>query len=192
MIMNLSPVFFFIFLHLSCAYLVINKDETLMLAMKTPPPTTWSYFQKGFLDTKIAIDVGCGNGRSTKQLSRQYPDHLVFGIDKDPVKIRNAREKFPSLCFKNVDFMEADFFSPGSIDIIQMKDAVYMFDPNETSFQIYRLLKPNGLFILSEAEAYDMSILGEFYKSCMMNMMQPQRCILNDVKTEFIFQKSTI
>lgn len=163
-----------------------------MLGFKTmPPPPSWFYFQKGFFETRVAVDIGCGNGRSTKQLSDRYPDHMVFGIDKDPIQIQKARDVFPNLSFKNTDFMDTNLFSPSSIDIIQMKNAIYVFNPEETSFRIRKLLKPNGLFILSETDISDMNILGEFYRSCTMNMMHPQKCIINDNKTEFIFQKST-
>ena len=33
------------------------------------------------------LDSGCGTGKSTQQLARQYPDHLVVGVDRSQARL---------------------------------------------------------------------------------------------------------
>lgn len=36
------------------------------------------------------LDSGCGTGKSTQQLAKQYPDHLVIGVDRSQARLAKS------------------------------------------------------------------------------------------------------
>lgn len=57
------------------------------------------------------LDVGCGNGFSTKQFSRRFPDVQFTGLDYSPEMIRHAKRESPSNC----TFLVADVLKPQTL-----------------------------------------------------------------------------
>lgn len=136
----------------------------------------------------IALDVGCGDGMSTRELAQKYPDHMIHGIDRDPVAIQKARRNFPGGVFTHKDLF--DIPARPHFNIIQMKNVLNdIHDVEGTIHRIRRLLRPNGVFILSEEHAHDMNTLGIFYRSCSLSMGCCRECTINDDKAEFVFKK---
>jgi len=137
---------------------------------------------------RTALDVGCGEGRSTIDLWKKHPDHVVLGIDRDATKIRRARMKYPNVLFRTADLMD---LTSGGFDIIQMRNVIHDVDDLEGAIaRISHLLRPNGLFILSEEDTRDVHTLSRYYRSCSTSMGWCRQCIINDDRAEFIFQKS--
>lgn len=136
----------------------------------------------------IALDVGCGDGLSTKELAEKYPNHLIHGIDRDPAAINKARHNFPGGIFRQKDLF--DISTRSRFNVIQMKNVIRdVDDVDGTIHRIRRLLRPNGVFILSEEDANDMNTLSIFYRSCSSSIGSCRQCILNNDRAEFIFQK---
>lgn len=54
------------------------------------------------------IDIGCGDGKITAQISARLPSGSVLGIDKSEEMIRFARGHFSRENFPNLDFMVKD------------------------------------------------------------------------------------
>lgn len=134
-----------------------------------------------------ALDVGCGDGLSTRELSHRFPHHLVHGIDRDPLAIRMARRNFPQGLFQRKDLFDLSSVRP-EFHVIQMKNLVDDIDDVDgTIHRIRRLLRPKGVLILSEGRHADK--LGIFYRSCSLSIGKCRECIINDEKTEFIFYK---
>lgn len=50
------------------------------------------------------LDIGCGDGRITAELSKRAPKGTVLGIDSSPSMIRFASENFPKSKFPNLHF----------------------------------------------------------------------------------------
>jgi len=106
----------------------------------------YKYIKKG---SKI-LDLGCGAGRTTAIL---HNDYNVIGIDISKNLIDEGRKKFPSLDlrvmnasslkFKNNSF-DAALFSFNGLDYIFLVKKRL-----ETLREIRRVLKKNGVFILS-------------------------------------------
>lgn len=74
------------------------------------------------------LDIGCGDGKVTAQISRHVPSGFVVGIDSAESMILFAREKFPevkysNLAFQNVDAKELDF--NGEFDIVFSNAALH-------------------------------------------------------------------
>jgi SAM-dependent methyltransferase len=97
--------------------------------------------------SKYCLDVDCGNGQSTFELSCLFPDSLIIGIDQKKENIQNAKknygQKYHFLCHT----FSQDFFASNSFDIIQYNNNIL----NESDlFQIKRILKHNGLLIFTK------------------------------------------
>lgn len=56
---------------------------------------------------KLIVDAGCGNGRSTRNLAKQYPDAFVIGIDKSAARITRGNNRY-SEPLENACIMQAD------------------------------------------------------------------------------------
>jgi len=46
----------------------------------------------------LILDAGCGVGDSTRALARQFPDHLVLGVDRSANRLSRQRPNTPSNC----------------------------------------------------------------------------------------------
>jgi trans-aconitate 2-methyltransferase len=51
------------------------------------------------IETRTAIDIGCGPGNSTELLAARFPGAVVTGLDSSPDMIAAARQRLPGLTF---------------------------------------------------------------------------------------------
>jgi len=116
---------------------------------------------------KIALDVQCGMGDTTAELSRRLRSSsnawTVVGIDSDPNKVALAKQKHPSVSFLVGD---ASQFPPASFDKVQVHAGrmLYIHDKWNFGGEMARILRPGGTldlfdFTLSHAlvrELFDM------------------------------------
>ncbi|PIR41642.1 MAG: hypothetical protein COV31_00180 [Candidatus Yanofskybacteria bacterium CG10_big_fil_rev_8_21_14_0_10_46_23] len=118
------------------------------------------------------LDIGCGTGRTTAYFSRF--DNKIIAIDYSESMIRMARERFPELNFMVADarrmpFENADFdiafFSFNGIDYIYPKR-----ERLEAIVEIWRVLKPGGLFVYSSHNRFRLPIGRTRLKSYMKNL----------------------
>lgn len=56
---------------------------------------------------ELIVDSGCGNGRSTRKLAKQFPDAFVIGIDKSAARITRGINRY-SDPFENACIVQAD------------------------------------------------------------------------------------
>ena len=68
------------------------------------------------------LDLGCGDGRHTAELSRLVPGGRVVGVDRSPDMVAYANEHFPPTQFPNLTFREAD---AGALPFHAEFDAVF-------------------------------------------------------------------
>lgn len=138
--------------------------------------------------TLTALDVGCGNGLSTKELANRFPDYLIHGIDRNPAVIQKARKNFPGAIFYRKDLFEMP--TKSHFDIIQMKNMLHdIHDIDRTINRIRLHLRPNGVFILSEQHFNDMIALSMICRSCSSAVGPCREFNINDNKAELIFHK---
>lgn len=99
------------------------------------------------------IDIGCGNGRTTRDAARLAPDGSALGIDLSPQMLDRARRLAVQENLTNVEFANADAqvypFEPGSFDVAISKFGTMFFADQVVAFtNIARALRPGGRLAL--------------------------------------------
>ena len=115
------------------------------------PMVVWSVSQLGYKKQFDSIlDVGVGNGASSKYLKKHFPNSQVLGIDISSAAIR-AAEKLaePGLSFevKNVEKTNLPF---EEFDLITAFQTHFHWSNLTQSFlELKRILKPDGIILLA-------------------------------------------
>ena len=107
-------------------------------------------FAKEFVKGKKVLDLGCGEGYGSFMLSEDAG--LLVGVDIDPACVRHASSKYSG---KNLRFIEGSITSVpldgrGLYDVIVCFEALeHIKAHDELMDEVKRLLKPDGVFIVS-------------------------------------------
>ena len=115
------------------------------------PMVVWSVSQLDYKKRYNAIlDVGVGNGASSKYLKMHFPDSQVLGIDISSTAIRAAEKMAePGLSFevKNVEKTNLPF---EEFDLITAFQTHFHWSNLTQSFlELKRILKPDGIILLA-------------------------------------------
>lgn len=109
-------------------------------------------------DGERVLDVGCGNGLSTRDAGRATPSGSVLGVDLSGPMLEVARRLTVADGLTNVEFLQADAqvhpFEPGSFDLVLSRFGVMFFADRVAAFtNLFRALKPGGrlLFVVWQA-----------------------------------------
>jgi trans-aconitate 2-methyltransferase len=112
-------------------------------------------------DEKV-LDVGCGDGRITAEISQYLPQGYVLGIDCFPEIIEFAKSKFDMENYPNLDFQLGDARNlefENSFDVIVSFAALhYIHDHIPVLTRFKEALKPSGKILLSMNECSHNSI----------------------------------
>jgi SAM-dependent methyltransferase len=114
---------------------------------------------------KTILDIGCRNGESTIQLSRQNPDTKIIGIDIDIDEniIQKAKENYPHISFMNIDEYEnicQYMNTTNEFDLIHIREDIYIkllkkFKHKKVAYYFDKILNANGkLQIYSETMTF--------------------------------------
>lgn len=91
------------------------------------------------------VDLGCSTGNSTRAWAPLV--HKVIGVEPSPELCAFARTQCDS---SNVEFKEGFGHDTGlptaCADIVCAASSIHWMDPEPTSAEIHRILKPGGLF----------------------------------------------
>ncbi|MBZ2133695.1 class I SAM-dependent methyltransferase [Streptococcus gordonii] len=115
------------------------------------PMVVWSI---GQLDHKkqfkAILDVGVGNGVSSKYLKKHFPDSQVLGIDISTTAIKSAEElSEPGLSFE-VKNVENTNLPVEKFDLITAFQTHFHWSNLTQAFlELKRILKPDGIILLA-------------------------------------------
>ncbi|CAF1394191.1 unnamed protein product [Adineta ricciae] len=130
-----------------------EQDYTSKYRQHRPgyPKQLFEYIINYYFDGKrtneqipLALDVGCGNGQATIELST-FCDRVI-GIDVSANQIARAipKDNIEYRCQKGEDL---NFFPLDSVDLITIATALHWLDIEPFVEQVQRVLKPNtGVF----------------------------------------------
>uniref|UniRef100_A0A8C3FAL2 Methyltransferase type 11 domain-containing protein n=1 Tax=Chrysemys picta bellii TaxID=8478 RepID=A0A8C3FAL2_CHRPI len=132
-----------------------------------PPPENlqsviFSYLEEKKVDPiRLAVDVGCGSGQSTRVLAAHF--EKVVGTDISEAQIEAAKQaaSFPNVTYHVCPAEELPF-ADGSVDLITAFTAAHWFDMPRFMKEVDRVLKPHRCVALSTYTA-DFSM---HYKDC--------------------------
>jgi trans-aconitate 2-methyltransferase len=104
-----------------------NADQYLRFEDERTRPARDLLAQVPLPQVRMAVDLGCGPGNSTKLLIDRYPDATVIGLDSSNAMLRTARERLPRCVF-----MEADLATwiPREPPDLVFANAVFQWIPN--------------------------------------------------------------
>jgi trans-aconitate 2-methyltransferase len=102
--------------------------------------------------SEAVLDVGCGDGKVTKELALRVPSGRVVGIDSSADMVRLARETWgpssPNLEFRVVDARALDF--PPIFDWVFSNSTLHWVPDHPAVLRgVVRALEPGGRVVLS-------------------------------------------
>ena len=115
------------------------------------PMVVWSVsqldYRKGF---HAILDVGVGNGASSKYLKMHFPNSQVLGIDISTTAIKSAEElSEPGLSFE-VKNIEKTNLPIEEFDLITaFQTHFHWSDLTQAFTELKRILKPDGIILLA-------------------------------------------
>ena len=124
------------------------------------------------------LEIGCGNGRATAQILSSRPDIRLIGIDNEPEFVKQAQQTLSEAIEQKVlTVIEADALaylrsvSENCFDIVVSVLTLHNFlgsCRNEVLRTIFRVLKPQGLFV--NGDKYPQDDPFEFYEVLQEHM----------------------
>lgn len=140
------------------------------------------------LNGKKILEVGCGRGVFSSYLATKFPQATIIGVDFSESAIRIATQRYKK---DNLDFLVGD------AELLQLPSAQFdyyiscetiehVFHPIKMISEIYRVLKPNGIFILT-TENYFNAYLLVWLKCWIQNKPFESGCGIQPHENFFIF-----
>jgi ubiquinone/menaquinone biosynthesis C-methylase UbiE len=136
------------------------------------------------------LDIGIGGGRTTNYL---YSRCLSYtGIDYSQGFVNLTKNKFPALDIRCLDARNLSVFSDNSFDFINFSfngiDYVNLIDRETIISEIYRVLKPNGIFFFSTHNMNHESFNTRAWQNPHTNFFINLKTFLKLAPFEFIHQ----
>jgi SAM-dependent methyltransferase len=112
-------------------------------------------------DARTVLDVGCGSGALTREISRVLPEGEVWGLDLSRDHVHYAAETADQQRIENVHYACGDILNPppellGRFDLVCEKYVLMSMVPVEASRRFLagmkRCLRPGGRLALVEAD----------------------------------------
>lgn len=115
------------------------------------------------------LDIGCGNGKVLEFIHKRYQAN-IYGFDYSENAIASAKHRMGDLGELQVALMGEVDYAEEMFDFILSLDTIY-FAPDMPEFvsQIYRWLKPEGVFICGYQEGDVMGKTANQHTSVLAN-----------------------
>jgi ubiquinone/menaquinone biosynthesis C-methylase UbiE len=156
-----------------------NPDADLGLGCGLP--TKFARIKKG--DTVIDLGSGAGNDCFIARAEAGETGKII-GIDFTPEMIKKARENVKKRGYTNVEFIQGDIekmpVNSNLADVI-VSNCVLNLIPNKRSVfnEIYRVLKPNGHFSIS-----DIVLMGDLPEKIQAAVEMYSGCVSGAIKKD--------
>jgi SAM-dependent methyltransferase len=103
-------------------------------------------------DVKNALDIACGTGYGVLMYKIQGYSN-VYGADLDFSAVKYASDNYPSVKYVQADGITLPFISDTFDLITSFETFEHMLEPRKYLTEICRLIKPEGMFIISVPNA---------------------------------------
>ncbi len=129
----------------------VDVDRYLNPPADTPYALEYAFYLLGDIRAKSVLDLGCGSGESLVPLVERGA--RVIGIDISPDLVELARQRLNSYGLSAV-LQEGSAYATGlpkeSVDVVFSMALLHHLDLPRARQEIFRVLRPGGLFILRE------------------------------------------
>jgi cyclopropane fatty-acyl-phospholipid synthase-like methyltransferase len=96
------------------------------------------------------IDVGCGDGRLLREITRQYPDKKLRGVDYSQQAIALAKAFNPGLDYRAVDIIKDDIGEPFDvITLIEVLEHIPLESADEFVAALVRLMRKDSVLLMT-------------------------------------------
>ena len=102
-------------------------------------------------DVRSVLDLGCGDGTYTAEISRARPSLRMVGADAAQEAIHAASRRYPEIEFQTVDALELSTYPPGTFDLAIARGVLHhLSDPAKAVENLTRsakriiIIEPNG------------------------------------------------
>jgi len=104
-------------------------------------------------DGEHVLDIGCGNGQSSRDAASATPSGSVLGIDLSSAMLARARELTAAEGLTNATYVQGDAqvhpFDEGAFDVAISRFGAMFFDDKAAAFaNIARAVRPGGRLVL--------------------------------------------
>jgi len=123
-------------------------------------------------------DLGCGTGELIEQLSNST-SHNLIGIDSSPEMLEQARSRLSGLKNAELRLGELEHLPMKNREITTavMNMVLHHISQPELSIgEVYRVLKPGGIFILSDFEKHDQEKIKEIMGGSWLGFEKKEVC----------------
>ncbi len=102
------------------------------------------------------LDIGCGTGKQLAANQARFPQMIMLGVDLFMGMLRIARQRAPEISWIQGNAANLPL-PPASVDYVTNQFS-YTHIRRKDAFvrEIYRVLKPDGRFVLSHIDPYSM------------------------------------
>jgi SAM-dependent methyltransferase len=136
----------------------IQGRERLRILARVMQPTSAALFDRlGLRDGLRCLDVGCGGGDVTVELSRRVaPTGMVIGTDMDGTEIEVARREAQQGGTANVEFRVGDvreLSGTPEFDLVYARFLLtHLDDPAAALRAFYTLVRPGGMIAVEDID----------------------------------------
>ena len=134
----------------------LGRFALRMMNLTHTPMAQWNISFIDFQPDWTILDVGCGGGKNIARMLKHCPEGKVYGIDYSEESVAMSRKKngklLGSRCFiEQGNVMELPYENE-KFDLVTAFETVYFWpDLNKSFSEVYRVLKPGGMFMFSYA-----------------------------------------
>jgi len=122
----------------------------------------------GFAHGKRVLDAACGEGYGSALLARAGAQ--VLGLDIDPASVEHARSRYADVAglrFERADVTALDHLESAGFDLVVSFETLEHVHAQEHMLAGFRrLLKPNGLLLVSSPDRRNYSELRGYHNEC--------------------------
>ncbi|PKW29901.1 class I SAM-dependent methyltransferase [Flavobacterium lindanitolerans] len=130
---------------------------------------------------EMALDVATGNGQIAQKLSEYF--QTVYATDISENQLQHAKQLL-NVIYKKLPAEKTDF-QDKQFDLITVAQAIHWFDFDQFYAEVYRLLKPDGIFAiigygLFRTNPESDKILSDFYYNIVGPFWDAERKYLDE------------
>lgn len=125
---------------------------------------------------QVVADLGCGTGELLGSLCQEN-QKILIGVDSSPEMLEQARIKLTDLNAIELRLGELENLpmKDQEVDTVIMSMVLYhIFEPEKSLHEVYRVLKPGGLFLLADFEKHDQERVKEIIGGSWLGFEQDQ------------------